>query len=77
MPKAVLHFDTPHEAAVWSALFPEIGREVPRTHVEISHEAGEIILSIDAADIGALRAALNSYLRWIAVSEDIAKIAGD
>ncbi|WP_400207440.1 KEOPS complex subunit Pcc1 [Candidatus Methanomassiliicoccus intestinalis] len=77
MPKAVLQLDTPHEAAVWSALFPEIGREVPRTHVEISRKDGGITLSIDATDIGALRAALNSYIRWIAVSEDIANMAGD
>ena len=68
---------TPHGSAVWGALRPEVGREIPRTRVSIVPGEREIILSIDASDIGALRAALNSYLRWIRISEEIGNMVGE
>lgn len=47
------------------SLLPELGRTVPRTDVKILETDSGITLSIDAEDSNALRAALNSYLRWI------------
>ncbi|MBI0583597.1 MAG: hypothetical protein ISF22_05150 [Methanomassiliicoccus sp.] len=68
---------TPHEKAVWGALSPEIGREIPRTRVSLSPREGEIVLDVEATDLGALRAALNSYLRWIRISEEIGNMVGE
>lgn len=50
---------------VYLSLLPELGRTVPRTDVGVSETDSGITLSIDAEDSNALRAALNSYLRWI------------
>jgi KEOPS complex subunit Pcc1 len=77
MPRASLRVATPHARAVWGALFPEVGREIPRTKVEMVPGEGEIVLNVEATDLGALRAALNSYLRWIKVSEDVGYMVGE
>ena len=50
---------------VYLSLLPELGRTVPRTDVTVTETDIGITLSIDAEDSNALRAALNSYLRWI------------
>lgn len=68
---------TPHGKAVWGALHPEVGREIPRTRVSLVPGEGEIVLNIEATDLGALRAALNSYLRWIRISEEIGNMVGE
>jgi KEOPS complex subunit Pcc1 len=44
---------------------PELGRTVSRTMVDISKTKNGIQLLIKAEDTSSLRAALNSYLRWI------------
>ncbi len=68
---------TPHEKAVLGALSPEVGREIPRTKVDLVPTGGEIVLKVEASDLGALRAALNSYLRWISISEEIGNMVGE
>ncbi len=68
---------TPHGKAVLEALRPEVGREIPRTRASIALGETEIVLDIEAADLGALRAALNSYLRWIRISEEIGSMVGE
>ncbi len=55
-------------AAHWlfQALGPEAAREVPRARATLSERAeGEIEIEVEAADAGALRAALNTYLGWV------------
>ncbi len=48
------------------ALRPEVSREVPRARAELRAASGAALeLSITAADSGAMRAALNTYLGWI------------
>jgi tRNA threonylcarbamoyladenosine modification (KEOPS) complex Pcc1 subunit len=48
------------------ALRPEASREVPRARAELRRATGtELELRISAADTGAIRAALNTYLGWI------------
>jgi tRNA threonylcarbamoyladenosine modification (KEOPS) complex Pcc1 subunit len=48
------------------ALRPEASREVPRARAELRSATGaELELRISAGDIGAMRAALNTYLGWI------------
>lgn len=77
MPRATLRVVTPHEKAVLGALSPEVGREIPRTKVDLVTMDGEIVLNVEASDLGALRAALNSYLRWISISEEIGNMVGE
>ncbi len=59
------------EFAGWleQALRPEASREVPRARAEIRRtEGGVVEVAIVARDVGALRAALNTYLGWIHLS---------
>jgi tRNA threonylcarbamoyladenosine modification (KEOPS) complex Pcc1 subunit len=50
---------------VLKSLMPEMGRTVPKTQVNISETNAGILLTIEAETTGALRAAINSYLRWL------------
>ena len=74
MLSARLRVDSPDSGAIASSLMPEAGRELPRTHVEVSYSDGTVLVSIDAKDTTAMRAALNSYLGCIRITEDISKI---
>ena len=74
MLSARLRIDSPDSGAIASSLAPETGRELPRTHVEVSCDDGIALVSIDAKDTTAMRAALNSYLGCIRITEDISKI---
>ncbi len=77
MHSATLTFLSPKAEVVHGAISPEVGREIPRTRVESLARPGEFVLSIEAADLSALRAAINSYLRWIKVAEDITMSVGE
>ncbi|MFY9717586.1 MAG: KEOPS complex subunit Pcc1 [Thermoplasmata archaeon] len=59
------------EVADWlaSALSPEAAREVPRASASVASAGpGGITVSIEASDVGAMRAALNTYLGWVELS---------
>lgn len=58
---------------IYEALRVEAGREIPRTKVNIEKNE-EIIIEIIAEDTHALRAAINSYLRWIELSYNIMEV---
>jgi len=77
MHKATLKLLSPQSDVVLGAVSPEVGREIPRTRVKISSESGQVVLDIEASDLAALRAALNSYLRWIKVAEDVSRTTGE
>jgi len=77
MHSATLKLFSPQSNVVFGAISPEVGREIPRTHVKISSGPGELVLNIEASDLSALRAAFNSYLRWIKVAEDVTRKAGE
>ncbi len=64
MPRAVITLEGPEAAVVRDALSPEAGRDVPKARVSVSGTGRTVILTIDAEDTSALRAAVNSYLRW-------------
>ncbi len=54
------------------ALLPEAERPTsPRSSVTINSEGDVLTLRIWASDIAALRAALNSYLRWADAIVDV------
>ena len=53
---------------VANSLSPEVRREIPRTRTEIYQKGEEMHLKIKAQDTNALRAAVNSYIRWAKVA---------
>lgn len=55
---------------VAKSLLPEMDRNIPRTKVNLREDENSITIEIQAKDTSALRAALNSYLRWIKVTVD-------
>ena len=74
MPRAII--ELPNSKEIYKALRVEAGREIPRTKVDVvSNENLKII--IDAQDPHALRAALNSYLRWIELAYDVMEVIGN
>jgi KEOPS complex subunit Pcc1 len=52
------------------SLHPETIREISRTKVAIKEDESSYYIHISAQDSSSLRAALNSYLRWMKVTED-------
>ena len=76
MPGATLRIDSPAPNTLVRALLPEVGRELPRTSVDVRVEEGRFVLDVRAGDLSALRAAVNSYLRWIKVSKEIIELTG-
>lgn len=76
MRRATLTFTGPEVRVVQGALQPEAGREIPKARVTLRSVAGKLILTIDAEDTSALRAAVNSYLRWADVAARVRQVAG-
>ena len=75
--RLAVRLDTPR-LADWleRALRPEASREVPRTRAEVLRTGESAIeVAITARDVGALRAALNTYLGWIHLSLETARTA--
>ncbi|HTT17251.1 MAG TPA: KEOPS complex subunit Pcc1 [Thermoplasmata archaeon] len=58
------------EVARWleRALAPEASREVPRARTEIYRSGSALELAVSASDAGAMRAALNTFLGWVALA---------
>jgi tRNA threonylcarbamoyladenosine modification (KEOPS) complex Pcc1 subunit len=62
----IFNFDSSDEARIIaSSLDPEIKHKIPKTNVKVLLKDKTFSLEIDAKDISSLRAACNSYLRWI------------
>lgn len=57
-------------------LKPETIRDIPRTKVEVDVRDGELVIDVSAEDVNALRAALNSYLRWLKLALDTERTVG-
>jgi len=57
------------------ALEPESLRAIPRTSVEMKVQGDKFIMRIDAEDTNALRAAINSYLRWIKCAAEVIELS--
>jgi len=74
MQKAVLSFELgpARNEAVLAALKPEISREIPRSTARVWLEKELLFLEVKAEDSVSLRAAVNSYLRWVKVAADAA-----
>jgi tRNA threonylcarbamoyladenosine modification (KEOPS) complex Pcc1 subunit len=48
-----------------TVLSPEIAHKIPKSTVAVSLDGTLLKLTIEANDVSSLRAACNSYLRWI------------
>ena len=60
------HFPSQKKASiVVAALAPEITHKIPKSNISVSLKGATLNLSIEADDVSSLRAACNSYLRWI------------
>jgi KEOPS complex subunit Pcc1 len=68
MRRATITFAGPEARLVYESLRPEAGRDVPKARIRLRPERGRVALTIEADDTGALRAAVNSYLRWADVA---------
>lgn len=70
----VFDFDTPDEARiVTSSIDPEIKNKIPKTKVKTSLSGKTFTITIEATDLSSLRAASNSYLRWINTALNVKK----
>jgi len=62
----VFDFDTSKEAnIVANSINPEIKNKIPKTKVDTNLSGKTFSITIEAKDLSSLRAAINSYLRWI------------
>ena len=72
--KFVFEFDSEKEARIIAeSLQPEIKHKIPKTNVEVSRSNKTFSIKIEAKDISSLRAACNSYLRWINTALNVKK----
>ncbi|MBD6956002.1 MAG: KEOPS complex subunit Pcc1 [Thermoplasmata archaeon] len=62
---AEIRIDTPNAGIICKSIGVEGKRSIPRTEVNIDCSDDNLTIRISASDINALRAAINSYMRWI------------
>lgn len=53
----------------------ELSQEMARTEVSIDYRDNTLILTISTKDLSSMRAALNSYLRWLNLCINTLKFA--
>jgi tRNA threonylcarbamoyladenosine modification (KEOPS) complex Pcc1 subunit len=58
------------------SLLPEASEEIPRARVSLEGDDKTLEIVIEADDTGALRAAMNAYLRWATISQSIGEEVG-
>ena len=70
----IFNFDSVEEARIITkALDPEIKHKIPKTNIKFNLSDNVLTLEIEANDISSLRAACNSYLRWINTAINVKK----
>ncbi len=71
--EATFRFSTPHAWKILAALSPELRDEVnPRSRISCRlDEAQVLVMTVEAQDIAALRAALNMFLRLISTADEM------
>jgi len=52
-------------SVIAQSLSPEIRHKIPKSNVTFVVEVKKLTMTIESEDISSLRAACNSYLRWI------------
>ncbi|MHC1574922.1 MAG: KEOPS complex subunit Pcc1 [Candidatus Methanogasteraceae archaeon] len=75
MDRAEFSFDFGEGAStIYHALLPETLEEFPRSRAALSVDGGVLHIIVDAEDVTALRAALNTWLRLIKVACEMVEI---
>ena len=68
-------FDSVEQAKiVYASLLPELSKKIPQTNCTLNQEEHQLILSLTAHTTPVLRAALNSYGRWIQTAMNVQQI---
>ncbi len=72
---AEFRFTTPHAKRIYCSLLPELAEEVnPRSATHCRLEGETLVLTVEAEDLAALRAALNMFLRLVNVADEMQEI---
>ena len=66
-----------HLLSILKALKPETKKLGNRSKVNINKDGSFIILTVEAKDTVALRATLNTYLRWIGSAIETLEVIAD
>jgi tRNA threonylcarbamoyladenosine modification (KEOPS) complex Pcc1 subunit len=61
--------------ALQAALAEEAGDDVPGSRARVERRGRELAVLVEAEDAGALRAAVNAYLRWVRAAADVHRVA--
>ena len=61
----LFRFPPPTARAVAAALAPETGTDVPKTSSRVALDGDAVRVDVEAEDLSSLRAAVNSYVRWV------------
>ena len=77
MLRATLKVRTSHAKTILASISPEAGREIPRTKIMAEAGPDHVVLKVEASDLAAMRAALNSYLRWMQIAEEMSITSGE
>jgi KEOPS complex subunit Pcc1 len=77
MHKATIVIEHPKAAVMEKTVKPESAVEIPRTSVRISRQEDKVTLLIESGDVNGLRAAVNSYLRWMEMAARISERTGE
>lgn len=56
---------------IFRSVKPEVEKEIPKTKVSIEKIDNKMILRIESKDTSSLRAACNSFLRWIETARSV------
>ncbi|AWX33292.1 KEOPS complex subunit Pcc1 [Methanosphaera sp. BMS] len=72
----IVEFDSAEDASiVYNSILPEIEAETnERSRTNLTLDSKKLVINIISKDIVSLRASINSYVRWINLSEKILKI---
>lgn len=71
--KAEIEIESENPEQAIKALKPDID-ETPRFEVELVPSKDQVALKVDAEDLSAMRAAVNSYLRLIKTLKEVDKL---
>ncbi len=62
----IFHFDEKNTAKIiYESLLPELAKDIPQTTTKLTFNGNILTLLISAKTTPILRAAINSYSRWI------------
>ncbi len=62
----ILDMDSYSDARIIiDSISPEIKNKIPNTTIKLNISNNKILLNINSKNLSSLRAACNSYLRWI------------